>query len=218
MAHATGKQSNRSVVSPSTAREVIGNARRLSPGDDRVEVTDTVSSGIDSDTDLRLGYRLFGVEPTEAYRSSNAITGDIHVCVEREVHFQGLGDGYESIAIRAHPETQEIEHVVFCQSLAADTIRRLAEERGGEWESFPLPIHSAEESHDVENNDHSEECECEELHTDMVCWECYVGEYGKPEGLDSRPDDCDCGFWNQDLALSCFPCFREGYETPATVD
>jgi hypothetical protein len=32
---------------------------------------------------------------------------------------------------------------------------------------------------------------------------------------DSRPDDCDCGDWNDGLDLPCWPCYREGFETPA---
>lgn len=30
---------------------------------------------------------------------------------------------------------------------------------------------------------------------------------------DGRPDDCDCGEWCPD-DLPCWPCFREGFETP----
>jgi len=29
-----------------------------------------------------------------------------------------------------------------------------------------------------------------------------------------RPDDCDCGDWNAGLNLPCWPCYREGFETP----
>ncbi len=31
---------------------------------------------------------------------------------------------------------------------------------------------------------------------------------------DERPDDCDCGEWNQGLGLSCWPCYRDGFEEP----
>ena len=31
---------------------------------------------------------------------------------------------------------------------------------------------------------------------------------------DERPDDCDCGEWNASLGLSCWPCFRDRFETP----
>jgi len=31
---------------------------------------------------------------------------------------------------------------------------------------------------------------------------------------DGRPDDCDCGDWNDGLGLSCWPCYRDGFETP----
>jgi hypothetical protein len=31
---------------------------------------------------------------------------------------------------------------------------------------------------------------------------------------DDRPDDCDCGEWNQGLGLSCWPCYRDGFEEP----
>ena len=35
---------------------------------------------------------------------------------------------------------------------------------------------------------------------------------------DGRPDDCDCGDWNAGLGLPCWPCYREGFETPASAD
>ena len=31
---------------------------------------------------------------------------------------------------------------------------------------------------------------------------------------DGRPDDCDCGGWNDGLGLCCWPCYRDGFETP----
>jgi len=35
---------------------------------------------------------------------------------------------------------------------------------------------------------------------------------------DARPEDCDCGDWNSGLGLPCWPCYREGFETPASTD
>jgi len=35
---------------------------------------------------------------------------------------------------------------------------------------------------------------------------------------DGRPDECNCGEWNDGLRLSCWPCYREGFETPASTD
>jgi len=35
---------------------------------------------------------------------------------------------------------------------------------------------------------------------------------------DGRPDDCDCGEWNQGLELPCWPCYREDFKEPAGVD
>lgn len=32
---------------------------------------------------------------------------------------------------------------------------------------------------------------------------------------DGRPDDCDCGEWNADLELPCWPCYRDGFRQPA---
>ena len=29
-----------------------------------------------------------------------------------------------------------------------------------------------------------------------------------------RPEDCDCGEWNQGLGLCCWPCYRDGFEKP----
>jgi len=31
----------------------------------------------------------------------------------------------------------------------------------------------------------------------------------------SRPEDCECGDWNEGLELPCWPCYRDGHETPA---
>jgi hypothetical protein len=30
--------------------------------------------------------------------------------------------------------------------------------------------------------------------------------------FDARPDDCDC--WDADAELSCWPCYREGFDVP----
>jgi hypothetical protein len=35
---------------------------------------------------------------------------------------------------------------------------------------------------------------------------------------DGRPDECNCGEWNEGLGLPCWPCYREGFETPASAD
>lgn len=35
---------------------------------------------------------------------------------------------------------------------------------------------------------------------------------------DGRPDDCDCGGFHDDAELPCWPCYRDGFETPADVD
>ncbi|WP_157573418.1 SWIM zinc finger family protein [Haloplanus natans] len=32
-----------------------------------------------------------------------------------------------------------------------------------------------------------------------------------------RPEDCDCGDWNAGLGLPCWPCYREGFGTPASA-
>ncbi|WP_251342810.1 SWIM zinc finger family protein [Haloplanus halophilus] len=34
---------------------------------------------------------------------------------------------------------------------------------------------------------------------------------------DGRPDDCDCGDWNDGIGLPCWPCYREGFESPASA-
>lgn len=38
------------------------------------------------------------------------------------------------------------------------------------------------------------------------------------EGDDGRPDECDCGDWNADAELACWPCYRDGFETPAPTE
>ncbi|WP_109745683.1 SWIM zinc finger family protein [Salinigranum rubrum] len=35
-------------------------------------------------------------------------------------------------------------------------------------------------------------------------------------GDEQRPDDCDCGEWNADSDLPCWPCAREKFDQPAT--
>lgn len=35
---------------------------------------------------------------------------------------------------------------------------------------------------------------------------------------DGRPDDCDCGDWNAEAGLPCFPCYREGFRRPASAE
>ena len=32
---------------------------------------------------------------------------------------------------------------------------------------------------------------------------------------DERPDDCECEGFHEDTTLPCWPCYREGFETPA---
>jgi hypothetical protein len=38
------------------------------------------------------------------------------------------------------------------------------------------------------------------------------------ESDDDRPDDCDCGDWNNGLKLPCWPCYRDGFEEPNASD
>ena len=33
-----------------------------------------------------------------------------------------------------------------------------------------------------------------------------------------RPADCDCGAWNHGTGLPCWPCHRDGFDEPASVD
>ena len=35
---------------------------------------------------------------------------------------------------------------------------------------------------------------------------------------DERPDDCECPEWATADDLACWACYRDGFETPATVD
>ena len=35
---------------------------------------------------------------------------------------------------------------------------------------------------------------------------------------DDRPADCGCGAWNADGPLPCWPCYRDGFDEPATDD
>ncbi|MEA5387137.1 hypothetical protein VB779_08750 [Haloarculaceae archaeon H-GB11] len=42
-----------------------------------------------------------------------------------------------------------------------------------------------------------------------------AGDDGELVDDDGRPDDCDCGSWNADTDLPCWPCTNAGFETPA---
>lgn len=33
-----------------------------------------------------------------------------------------------------------------------------------------------------------------------------------------RPEDCDCGEWNQGMGLPCWPCWRDGFRLPPADD
>jgi hypothetical protein len=35
------------------------------------------------------------------------------------------------------------------------------------------------------------------------------------EHQDGRPADCQCGEWNDGLALACWPCYRDGFDDAA---
>jgi hypothetical protein len=35
---------------------------------------------------------------------------------------------------------------------------------------------------------------------------------------DRRPDECNCGDWNANANLPCWPCYRDGFDTPASAD
>jgi hypothetical protein len=41
-----------------------------------------------------------------------------------------------------------------------------------------------------------------------------AGDEGEILDGDGRPDDCDCGAWNDGLSLPCWPCYRDGFDTP----
>lgn len=32
--------------------------------------------------------------------------------------------------------------------------------------------------------------------------------------FDGRPEECDCGAWNADGELPCWPCYRDGFDGP----
>ena len=44
------------------------------------------------------------------------------------------------------------------------------------------------------------------------------GEVLEESTGDGRPEECDCGAWNADTALPCWPCYRDGFDDPAGVD
>lgn len=43
---------------------------------------------------------------------------------------------------------------------------------------------------------------------------CHLEEFGADDRDNDRPKDCDCGEWNDGLGLCCWPCYRDGFETP----
>ncbi|MFA1610142.1 hypothetical protein [Halobellus rubicundus] len=34
------------------------------------------------------------------------------------------------------------------------------------------------------------------------------------DDTNGRPEDCDCGPWNADAGLPCWPCYRDGFRMP----
>lgn len=44
------------------------------------------------------------------------------------------------------------------------------------------------------------------------------GEVLEEHTTEERPDECDCGVWNAEGELPCWPCYREGFDDPASVD
>lgn len=42
------------------------------------------------------------------------------------------------------------------------------------------------------------------------------GEILDEETDDGRPDDCAC--WDAGLKLPCWPCYRDGFDEPASTD
>jgi predicted nucleic acid-binding Zn finger protein len=45
-----------------------------------------------------------------------------------------------------------------------------------------------------------------------------VLDEGDGDGDGGRPDECDCGDWNADADLPCWPCYRDGFEEPASAE
>jgi hypothetical protein len=42
---------------------------------------------------------------------------------------------------------------------------------------------------------------------------------GHPDDTDPyRPEDCNCGQWNADSGLPCWPCWRDGFRLPPVED
>ena len=39
---------------------------------------------------------------------------------------------------------------------------------------------------------------------------------GERDESDERPSECDCGDWNAGEGLPCWPCYRDGFEEPAS--
>lgn len=37
------------------------------------------------------------------------------------------------------------------------------------------------------------------------------------EGDDGRPEGCDCSDWNAGSGLPCWPCYRDGFDDPASA-
>ena len=46
-----------------------------------------------------------------------------------------------------------------------------------------------------------------------------TGERSIPAWVDTDAvDECDCGDWNADADLPCWPCYRDEFDTPASAD
>jgi hypothetical protein len=41
-----------------------------------------------------------------------------------------------------------------------------------------------------------------------------LDSFGDDDAADDRPEDCDCGNWNDSLGVACWVCYRDGFERP----
>ena len=74
----------------------------------------------------------------------------------------------------------------------------------------PIPAWVDADEVDAQIGEHVEETSKVAATDDGVTLE----ESGSGDRDDDRPEECDCGEWNDGLELCCWPCYREGFEKP----
>jgi len=119
-------------LTDSLVREIVSNARSLSPDDERVTLVASVHD-VENVSEFEYSSGLFTADVVSTSRvpgsriAKGCERGELHVHLEKPAHFEGYGDGYLRFGITTTEGTREVEAVSVSRTLSAETVRRLAE-------------------------------------------------------------------------------------------